>query len=251
VINHASNVTGVIQDVSSIAQIAKDHHAIFMVDAAQTLGYIPINVQSMGISILAAPGHKGAGGVLGTGILVVDDSIADQLVPAWVGGSGLNSDSIEGPFSWQEGLESGNANVGAIASLRAGIEWVLSSKQSALQDSASTHGQLNQWIDEIIECVRPCSSLNVVGPQDSSRCKMPIASIVHNAVSCHELALFLDSACHVEARSGFHCASKIHHALGTHTSGGTLRLSLGHTSTEADFLAGMEAIKLLAQTFGS
>lgn len=237
IINHASNVTGALQSLETISRIAKKRGCTLMLDAAQTLGYTPIHVQNMGIDILAAPGHKGAGGMLGTGILYVSKNLAPSLIPLWIGGTGLNSDSIEGPFDWLSAFESGNANLPGIASLRAGVDWVLSQPPST---------QLIGWVQRLVEAVCSESSLRLVGPANcTTDSRVPVVSFVSSKMSCHEMALLLDSAYGIEARSGFHCAALVHESSGTKTTGGTLRLSLGHTSCEADIVAAEMGIQML------
>ena len=238
ILNHVSNVTGSIQDIRSFSAIAKARGAIFLVDAAQSLGYIPIDVVADGIDILAAPGHKGAGGMLGTGILYVRREIQPQMTPVWIGGTGTQSDSIDGPFEWQSAVESGNINLPGIASLKAGIEWL---------EKQSPNDKLRVWSDQIIAAILQTPNLKLVGlrPDDRKHDRLPVISLTCETLSCHEMAMLLDSARHVEARSGFHCAGLIHTFLGTHQVGGTLRLSLGHTSTVADAEAAIAGIQIL------
>ena len=238
IVNHVSNVTGTIQDVRSIAIAAKERGAVFLVDAAQSLGYIPIDVVEDGIDILAAPGHKGAGGMLGTGILYVRRELQSQLQPIWIGGTGSQSDSIEGPFDWLSAVESGNSNLPGIASLKAGLEWL---ERRAPDDS------LRGWSNQILHAILQSPSLRLIGlpPDDLKRQRLPVISLACETLSCHEMAMLLDSACGVEARSGFHCAGMIHPYLGTQHTGGTLRLSLGHTSQASDVEAAVAGIQIL------
>ena len=238
IVNHVSNVTGTIQDVRSIAIAAKERGAVFLVDAAQSLGYIPIDVVEDGIDILAAPGHKGAGGMLGTGILYVRRELQSKLQPIWIGGTGSQSDSIEGPFDWLSAVESGNSNLPGIASLKAGLEWL---ERRAPDDS------LWGWSNQILHAILQSPSLRLIGlpPDDLVRQRLPVISLACETLSCHEMAMLLDSACGVEARSGFHCAGMIHPYLGTQQAGGTLRLSLGHTSQASDVEAAIAGIQIL------
>ena len=238
ILNHVSNVTGAIQDIRSVSTIAKGHGAAFMVDAAQSLGYLPIDVAADGIDILAAPGHKGAGGMLGTGILYVQRDIQPRMEPVWIGGTGTQSESIDGPFDWLSAVESGNCNLPGIASLNAGLEWL--ERQPANEN-------LRVWSDQIIHAILQTPNLKLIGPRpdDANRKRLPVISMSCETLSCHEMAILLDSACGVEARSGYHCAGLIHSFLGTDRNGGTLRLSLGHSSTLADVEAAMQGIRIL------
>jgi len=238
ILNHVSNVTGAVQDFRSIAEIAKRRGAIFMLDAAQSLGYLPIDVVADGIDIVAAPGHKGACGMLGTGILYVRRELQELLEPVWIGGTGTQSDSIDGPFDWLSAVESGNCNLPGIASLKAGLEWL---------EKQEPNKKLQVWSGEIIDAIQQTRNLHMVGPipNDSKRNRLSVVSLICDTLSCHEMAMLLDSACGVEARSGFHCAGLIHSCLGTQEKGGTLRLSLGHTSTIADVEAAIAGIQIL------
>ena len=238
IVNQASNVTGTVQDVRSIASAAKARGAIFMVDAAQSLGYIPIDVVKDGIDILAAPGHKGAGGMLGTGILYVHRDLQSQMQPVWIGGTGTQSDSIEGPFDWLSAVESGNGNLPGIASLKAGLDWLASN---------APYRSFRNWSNQISHAILQAPNLRLIGlpPDNLQRQRLPVISLTCETLSCHEMAMLLDSACGVEARSGFHCAGLIHSYLGTQHTGGTLRLSLGHTSQDSDVEAAVTGIQVL------
>ncbi len=227
VVTHASNVSGRIQAIEKIAAIAKLHQAWFLVDAAQTLGYLPINVMTSGIDLLAAPGHKGACGMLGTGMLYARREIAELIQSPWPGGTGTESESLEGPFGWPEGVESGNANVPALAAWDCGLDWLLS--QSVADRWLET--QALQF--RMLESLRASSLGAVVGHATSSD-YLPVISLAVSKMACSDLAAVLDSSFRIEVRSGMHCAALIHDCLGTKTLGGTLRFSLGHTSTDED-----------------
>lgn len=238
IVNHVSNVTGTVQDIRSISEIARQYGAIFLLDAAQSLGFVTIDVVADGIDIVAAPGHKGACGMLGTGILYVRRELQQQMELVWIGGTGLQSDSIEGPFDWLSAVESGNSNLPGIASLKAGLEWL---------EKQEPNENLQVWSGEIIDAIQQTRNLHLIGPipNDLKRNRLAVVSLICHTLSCHEMAMLLDSACGVEARSGFHCAGLIHSCLGTEEKGGTLRLSLGHTSTIVDVEAAIAGIRIL------
>ena len=238
IVNHVSNVTGTVQDIRSISEIARQYGAIFLLDAAQSLGYVTIDVVADGIDIVAAPGHKGACGMLGTGILYVRRELQQQMELVWIGGTGLQSDSIDGPFDWLSAVESGNSNLPGIASLKAGLEWL---------EKQEPNENLQVWSGEIIDAIQQTRNLHLIGPipNDLKRNRLAVVSLICHTLSCHEMAMLLDSACGVEARSGFHCAGLIHSCLGTEEKGGTLRLSLGHTSTIVDVEAAIAGIRIL------
>ncbi len=233
ILNHASNVTGAVQDLAAISEIARKQGAVLVLDAAQTLGYCPIDVVRDHIDVLAAPGHKGAGGMLGTGLLFVRTELQSLMEPLWIGGTGTASDEVAGPFGWQSAVESGNVNVPAIASLKSGLQWLT---QQVADD------RLGEWTRSIVDAIRSQPNLQLIGPLER---RLPVVSLISQSMSCHEMAMLLDCAMRIEARSGFHCAGLIHRDLGTLSQGGTLRLSLGHTSTQADVDAALQGIELL------
>jgi selenocysteine lyase/cysteine desulfurase len=247
IVNHASNVTGATQNLKAISDIAKRHHCFLMVDAAQTIGYMPIDVVRDSIDILACPGHKGLCGMLGTGVLYVRAELQKHLDPFVIGGTGEASDRIDGDFSWQSTLESGNLNVPAIASLRAGIQW----KQSELPID------WQPWTKRIIYAIQSSRHLRLIGPTDTRIAdRIPVVSLAPKESTGtlaiptpQEMAMFLDSAMQVECRAGFHCAGAIHDCLQTKAGGGTLRFSLGATSCESDVDAACEGVRQLDMLF--
>ncbi|MFN9716195.1 MAG: aminotransferase class V-fold PLP-dependent enzyme [Planctomycetota bacterium] len=235
VLNHASNVTGTIMDLAQAVSIAKSHGAAVLVDAAQTLGFVTIDVTALGIDMLAAPLHKGACGMLGTGFLYAHPLICERLRIPWIGGTGHSSDSLNGEYPWRDAVESGNMNVPALASVAAGIRW-LKGHQHAID--------WDKWLDAVLDTFRTCTRIRLIGPKEHSR-RLPVFSLVSETMDCHELAMLVDGARGWEARSGFHCAAMIHQAIDTVRYGGTLRISLGHTTTDSEVAEVCEGLRWL------
>jgi cysteine desulfurase / selenocysteine lyase len=224
ILNHASNVTGTIMDLAQAVSMAKSHGAAVLVDAAQTLGFVPIDVTALGIDMIAAPLHKGACGMLGTGFLYAHPRIGEQLRIPWIGGTGHSSDSLSDDFPWRDAVESGNMNVPALASLAAGIRWLKGHSHAIAWD---------KWLGTVLDTFRACTRIRLIGPKEPAR-RLPVFSLVSETMDCHELAMLVDSARGWEARSGFHCAAMIHEAIDTVRYGGTLRISLGHTTADSE-----------------
>ena len=247
ILSHVSNVTGAVQRIEEISHLVRSRGIIFIVDASQSAGYLPIDVQSMGIDILASAGHKGLCGMLGTGLLYARSDLQPHLAPVMIGGTGESSDRIDGDFSWQSRVESGNQNVAAIASLLAGLVWKKNAPQPALAE----------WNGSILEAIKECENLQLIG--SDSTClsdRLPVFSLIPSGNSGlvqtpQEMAMFLDSASGIECRAGFHCAGMIHDSIKTREYGGTLRLSLGCTSTEADVIQACEGLFMLNQMLSS
>ena len=241
VLNHASNVTGSIMDLTHAVSMAKSHGATVLVDAAQTLGFVPIDVTALGIDMLAAPLHKGACGMLGTGFLYAHPLIGEKLGIPWIGGTGRSSESLDDDFPWRDAVESGNMNVPALASVAAGIRWLKG--QPHVPD-------WEKWSATILGAFDHCSRIRLIGPKQLGN-RLPVFSLVSETMDCHELAMLMDSARGWETRSGFHCAAAIHEDIDTMRYSGTLRISLGHTSTDSDVAEVCEGLRWLDCLYGS
>ena len=121
-LTHASNVLGTVQPIAEVGRIAREHDLLFLVDAAQTAGVVPIDVQAMDIDLLAFPGHKSLLGPTGTGALYVGPR---AVLRAWrEGGTGGDSSSETQPKEFPYFLEGGTPNVLGVAGLAAGIRYV-------------------------------------------------------------------------------------------------------------------------------
>ena len=241
VVNHASNVTGVVQDISAIASEVRSsrrrfgagevEQCVFMIDAAQSLGFIDIDMGEIGGDLLGAPGHNGLCGPLGDGMIVVREELIRRLRSPWIGGTGRSSEDLGGPFEWKESIESGNLNSPAILAMGKGIEVIRG------QGKTDTKRFL-EWIDRLVGVVAEQTNLRALGysrgRQTRDTARIPILSMTGTTMSSHEMAMLLDSAFGIECRSGLHCAGAIHRAIGSDPSEGTLRMSFGHTSELAD-----------------
>jgi selenocysteine lyase/cysteine desulfurase len=223
-ISHASNVTGAVQDVAAIGGMMRGGETLLLCDAAQTLGYLPIDMQSSGIDMLAAPGHKGACGPLGTGILALSDKAAARMRPTIFGGTGSISQQLDMPTAMPGMLEAGNLNVTAIAGWDAGLAWLAGEDQSAMRDDQR----------RIASRLRQVTAA-IAGTKAITGGELPIVSLLFDDVEVGMVATLLDTEFGIEVRSGLHCAALIHDFIGTSAPGmssqGTLRISGGHGTT--------------------
>jgi len=230
---HASNVLGTIQPVAAVGGLARDRDLLFVVDAAQTAGVVPIDVQGMSIDLLAFPGHKSLLGPTGTGGLYVGPR---AQVRAWrEGGTGGDSSSETQPREFPYFLEGGTPNVLGVAGLAAGIQYV----QERGVDRLRTHeAELTErlWrrLDEI-------GGYQVFGHRDAAR-RVGALSFRTETLAATELGGILDQAFDIAVRPGLHCAPYIHRSLGTFPDG-TVRVSPGPFNTE-------EHIDQLARALG-
>lgn len=237
-ISHGSNVTGAVQDVAAIGQQLQTTETLLLCDAAQTLGYLSIDVQALGIDLLAAPGHKGACGPLGTGMLYVSPKAQSRLRPTIFGGTGSSSQSLEMPAAMPGMLEAGNLNVTALAGWDAGLEALA---EEPAEDRQRRCGELAD------ELRRGLSTLP--GARAIIGARLPIASLTFEQFEVSLAATLLDTEFGIEVRSGLHCAALIHDAIGT-APDGTLRLSAGHTTTAGDIAQAVTALAEILQELG-
>jgi len=224
---HGSNVTGTVQDIGKIGQLCGD--VPFLVDAAQTFGHFPINMQSMKINLLAFPGHKGLLGPLGTGGLIMSSGMERYLTPIRYGGTGSKSESPIQPQILPDKYESGSHNMVGLAGLCAGVEWVLSRGVESLHRHETA--LCEQFIDELANY-----DVQIIGPQTSEqRCGVFSLDFGENP---HDIANNLEEQYGIQTRAGLHCAPFAHETMGTSECGGTVRISFGpfHSPEDVTFL---------------
>jgi cysteine desulfurase family protein len=236
-ITHCSNVTGTIQPILTVGEIAKKSGILFLVDAAQSAGSIPIDVEAMQIDLLAAPGHKGLMGPPGTGFLYIAEGI--NLKPLLVGGTGTSSASLEQPESLPERFESGTQDTPAIAGLLAGAEFVT----SVGVDRIARHEAA--LVLQLLESFKSISGLKVYG-QDSTVPRGSVVSFTIDGMDPSQVGYLLDNEYEISVRTGLHCAPKAHQSIGTYPTG-TIRVSPGWFNTESEIAGFVEAIERIAR----
>jgi cysteine desulfurase/selenocysteine lyase len=233
---HASNVTGAIQPIDDIGPIVRKHGALFLVDAAQSLGHVPIDVADGEIDLLAAPGHKGLLGPLGVGVLWMRPEVEQLVQPLRYGGTGTQSDDEMQPAERPARFEAGNHNVPGLAGLAAATAFL---KKRSLAALAAHHERLTT---RLLEALRPIDGLTIYGPQTTER-RTSVVSVTLDGYDPQELAALLEASHGVQCRAGLHCAPRMHAALGTTATGGTLRLSPGAFTTDDEIDAAAAALR--------
>jgi cysteine desulfurase / selenocysteine lyase len=238
VIGHASNVSGTVQDIASWSSFAKKCNALLAVDVSQTLGYLPIDVNELGIDVLASAGHKGLGAMQGTGLIYLASELQSQMQPLMTGGTGVKSESIDAELNWPQTVEVGNYNMTGIVSMAVAADEL--NHEATESNSANWQNSWRTPYQQLIAGLRELPTVHLVGfpsisisgqqPVD----RVPLVSLTVDGWSVHDLASVLDSSFGIEVRAGYHCAALVHQSLGTVPSQGTLRISLGHSTTEAE-----------------
>lgn len=241
---HGSNVTGSLQPIEAIGEICRQREVPLLVDAAQTLGHVPVDVQQMQIDLLAFPGHKGLLGPLGTGGLYFRPGLERIIDSVREGGTGSVSESDLQPDALPDKYESGSANAIGIIGLSEGVKWILDRGV----DSLWAHER--RLMQVMLEGLRDAPGLRIVGPQTiGNRCG--VFSIVVEGIDPVDLAAVLETSHGVLTRAGVHCAPLAHRALGTHegdNGGGTTRLSLGPFLSDDDVRHAAAAIQDVCRT---
>ena len=230
---HASNVTGIVQPIREIGKLVRETESLFLVDAAQTAGVIPIHAESDFIDLLAFPGHKALYGPPGTGALCVGERA--KLFPWREGGTGFDSESLLQPIRFPFALEGGTPNSVGIVGLKEGVEFILEEGMDKIR--AHEQGLVKQLRSELKEI----PSIRIYGTQDVSRSVAPVSFTVEGAEP-QEVSLILDQSFDIASRAGLHCAPLMHRELKTFPQG-TIRLSPGYFNTAGEIQTAVRAIR--------
>lgn len=237
VCTHCSNLTGNILDIGRIAGIAHSRGALLIVDASQTAGTVPIDMQALGVDVLCFTGHKGLMGPQGTGGLCIRPDV--EIDPWKVGGSGVHSYDRHQPKEYPTRLEAGTLNSHGIAGLSAALDVILERGVADIQ--RAEHALMQRFYDG----VRGISGVTVYGdfsaPERGAIVALNIRDYDSSAVS-DELAVTYGIA----TRPGAHCAPRMHAALGT-TEQGAVRFSFSCYNTEQEVDAAIAAVRAIAE----
>ncbi len=237
VCTHCSNLTGNILDIGRIAGIAHSRGALLIVDASQTAGTVPIDMQALGVDVLCFTGHKGLMGPQGTGGLCIRPDV--EIDPWKVGGSGVHSYDRHQPKEYPTRLEAGTLNSHGIAGLSAALDVILERGVADIQ--RAEHALMQRFYDG----VRGISGVTVYGdfsaPERGAIVALNIRNYDSSAVS-DELAVTYGIA----TRPGAHCAPRMHRALGT-TEQGAVRFSFSCYNTEQEVDAAIAAVRAIAE----
>jgi len=239
VLTHASNVTGAIQPVEEVGAIAKSHGIRFLLDAAQSLGHLPVLARQLHADLIAAPGHKGLLGPLGTGILYIAPGIESQLDTIRQGGTGTASENDWQPDTLPDKYESGNHNVPGILGLGAALAFLA---ERTLDEVRRDEMRL---VERLLNGFQSLHRVRILGPRDAES-RVGVVSITIESYDPQEVATMLDAAYSVQVRSGFHCAPLLHTSLGTSERGGTVRFSIGAFTTVEQVDHAIQAVDEIA-----
>ncbi len=238
VMTHASNVNGVIQPIEEYGLITRQHNLIFMVDAAQTAGRYPLDVQTDNIDLIAFSGHKGLFGPPGTGILSIGERV--DLDSLREGGTGSQSEREEQPTALPYKFESGTVNSVGIAGLGAGLKFI--SSKGVGEILAHERSLTDRLLRGLFQTPRVTVYSAEKGTEQS-----PVVSFTIDGAEPGEVGAILDQAFDIKARTGLHCAPAAHRTIGTFPLG-TIRLSPGYFNTVEEIDFALEAIRKIARS---
>ena len=237
IITHASNLTGNITDLEQAAAFAKKHSLLLIVDAAQTAGAVPMDMERMGIDVLCFTGHKGLYGPQGTGGVCVCPGLS--IRPLKVGGSGIHSFDREHPSEMPAALEAGTLNGHGIAGLGAAARWLL--EIGVEQIRAREQALLRRFVDGVKEV----EGVTLYGNPDLDR-RTGIQSLNIRDYDSARVADWLYEDYGIAVRGGAHCAPLMHEALGTREQG-AVRFSFSYFNTEAEADEAAAAVRELTE----
>ncbi|AEH44956.1 cysteine desulfurase family protein [Thermodesulfatator indicus DSM 15286] len=235
-VNLVSNVTGAIQPLAEILKIKGK--SLVLVDAAQAVGHIPVDVTRWDIDFLAFSGHKGVFGPPGVGVLYIKPGRESELSPIKLGGTGSRSESLEAPEFLPDRFEPGTPNLCGIAGLSAGIDFI---EETSLM---KIHRHTTALADLFLEKIKDHPKIKIYGPKERIKA-IPIVSINIEGLSPSEVALRLDKEFQVAVRPGLHCAPLAHKAIGTFPQG-TVRFSFGYFNRVSEVEKAAEALLKIA-----
>lgn len=237
VTTHGSNLTGNLLDIERIGEIARVHGLIYIVDASQTAGVFPIDVQKMHIDVLCFTGHKGLLGPQGTGGLYVRENV--EIKPLLSGGSGVQTYLRNHPPQMPTALEAGTHNTHGIAGLLAAVRYI---EKTGMENIRRTEQSL---MEEFYRAVCEIPGITVYGDFSSpDRC--PIVTLNVRAYDSGLISDILAQEYGIATRPGAHCAPLMHKALGT-VEQGAVRFSFSHYNTSEEIKTAVSALRELAQ----
>lgn len=231
---HGSNICGTLLPVEQVGEICKKHGLKFVVDAAQTAGIFPIDMQKMHIDCLAFTGHKSLLGPQGIGGFILTDEMADQMEPLITGGTGSVSDTEIQPDFLPDKFESGTMNIPAIYGLDAALSYL---QRTGLEEIRSYELELTQLF---LEGVGNMDQVRIVGRKDLEQ-RAPVVSLDFLGRDNAQISFLLDSEYGISTRCGMHCAPNAHKTLGTFPQG-TVRFSFGHKNTPEEVRFALDSL---------
>ena len=232
IVSHASNVIGLVAPVEEVFSLAKEFHAITLLDMAQTAGLVDLDIGKEIFDFAVFAGHKTLLGPTGISGFVMKTGIA--LEPVFFGGTGFDSANQDMPTSLPERFEFGTMNSVGIAGLNASVKWILQQGVDALAAAEAENR------NKLLTLLKEYDYISIIGDIDG-RDYVGIVSCVMDDISS-DVAGQLFSERNIAVRTGLHCAPNAHKFLKTFPAG-TIRFSVNSFTTDEDFAVLREALE--------
>ena len=241
-VNHASNVLGTVQNLAAIGALCREKGVVFLTDASQSAGKIPVDIKAMNVDVVAFTGHKSLMGPMGIGGLYVREGVEIRHTRA--GGSGVRSAQRAHLDEYPYRLEYGTPNLPGIAGLNAGVKWLLEQGPEEIEQQEVKLLQL------LRDGLRAIDSVELYCQDDLTN---HIAVLTFNikGVEAADVGTMLDVDYNIACRTGLHCAPMVHEQLGTDQVKGSVRFGLGPFTTETDIHQAVGAVHEIAAMRGS
>jgi cysteine desulfurase / selenocysteine lyase len=232
VLCHASNVLGTVQAIREIAFALKERNVPVLVDAAQSGGVIPIDMQSSGIAVLAFTGHKSMLGPTGIGGLVLNEGV--EIESTRFGGTGFDSGSPVHTQTFPHRLEAGTLNLLGIIGLSEGLDFL---EKRGIE---SIHAAEMELLTALRDGLSAMEGVELYRSEDLSD-HVAILTANVTGMDPEDLGAILDGDFGIAVRAGLHCAPLVHETLGTFPLGAA-RFSLGPFNVREDITRTLEAM---------
>jgi cysteine desulfurase / selenocysteine lyase len=237
IVTHCSNVLGTIQPLAEIGKICKEKGVLFVVDGSQGAGAVDFDMQACNVDVYCFTGHKCLMGPTGIGGSYVREGVNINLTRA--GGTGVRSAYPGHLEEYPYRLEYGTLNLLGVAGLNAGVKWITS------QGVMNIHNREIVLWDKLRKALQDTEGV-ITYCADSAENKNPVLSFNIKGFEAADVGTMLDVDYSIAVRTGLQCAPKVHEQIGTTSIHGTVRMSVGAFTTEADINTAIEAVREIA-----
>lgn len=238
IVNHASNVIGTIQPIGEIGKLCRANGIPLAIDASQSVGKIPVDMDALNLDVIAFTGHKSLLGPTGIGGLYVREGIEIRHTRA--GGTGVRSAVRTHLDEYPFRLEYGTPNTVGIAGLKAGLEWV---KAKGLDELYRHEMELTTMLRDGLQKI-PGVTLYC---QEDLTDHISILLFNVDGMDAQNTGTLMDVDYNIACRTGLHCAPLVHDHLGTTQIHGAVRFGIGPFNTEAHIQAAIQAVSEIAE----
>ncbi len=234
VVNHASNVIGTVQPVKEIGRVCHEHGVLFVIDASQSAGKVPIDMKEMNIDVVCFTGHKSLLGPTGIGGLSVAEGVDIRITRA--GGTGVRSAQRTHLEEYPYRLEYGTPNVLGIAGLQAGVKWI---QEKGLDN---IHHHEMKLTEMLVSGLKKIDGVTLYC-QDDLTDHISVVAFNVDGMEAQDVGIMLDADYNIACRTGLHCAPLVHEQLGTDRIKGAVRFGIGPFNTEDHIRTAIQAVK--------